>query len=101
MTFTTEEEAAEALEAYGIDEFIEEMAWGDGERTVDLGDLGDATFVAGKLGEEGGGEDIWFVFSVGDSFFRIEGFYNSYDGSSWEGSEIERVFPRKKSSQFT
>lgn len=94
MTFTTPAEVTEAIEAYGTEDFIDSMTWG--ESKVDLGEVGEAVYVDGKLGREGGGEDIWFVFSVGDSFFRMEGFYTSYDGSSWEGATPERVFPQEK-----
>lgn len=94
MTFATLEEVTEAIEAYGTEDFIANITWSESE--VDLGEVGEAVYVDGKLGREGGGEDIWFVFSVGDSFFRMEGFYSSYDGSDWSGSEPERVFPQEK-----
>lgn len=47
-------------------------------------------------GGEGQGEDYWVVFSADDGetkrYFMANGYYASYEGSTWEGN-IYEVFP--------
>lgn len=49
-----------------------------------------ATLASGRalieedFGGEGQGETRYVVFSVGDQFFRVEGYYASWDGTTWD-----------------
>lgn len=90
-----------AIVEFGLREFVEtlaESAW-SGKNTEDfrvaLNGVGVAILVAGKFGEEGGGENIWFVFSINDELFQINGYYASYDGSNWDDSNVEAVKPKE------
>ncbi len=96
MAFTPAE-VSTAIQNHGLEEFVETMTytWNNPTPTVELA-LGAATYVDGKLGREGGGEDIWFVFSLGGDLYRLSGWYSSYDGSNWEDSTPELVVPEEK-----
>lgn len=41
-------------------------------------------YVVEDFGGEGMGEDRYVVFSVGDQFFKVDGYYASWDGTTWE-----------------
>lgn len=47
--------------------------------------------------DEFGGEDMgsqrWIIFRVGEDYFQVFGYYNSWDGDNWEGAELEEVEP--------
>lgn len=97
MTFTTSE-VTDAIEEFGLQEFVEAVTenWGGSDQKADLPDLGEATYVDSKLGEEGGGEDIWFVFKLDEVFYMVNGYYTSFDGSNWEDSSVQVVVPKQK-----
>lgn len=45
-------------------------------------------------------DDFYIVFSFTDAkgekkFYKISGFYSSWDGVSWEDAEMTRVYPEK------
>jgi len=46
------------------------------------------------FGGEGEGDDYWVVFSVGNQYFRVNGYYASYHGGELDGS-VEEVKPVK------
>lgn len=46
-------------------------------------------------GGEGEGETYVRVYQIGDRFFKIEGWYQSYNGVSWEKDSFKEVFPVK------
>ena len=46
-----------------------------------------------QYGGEGMGEEYYYVFKVGDQFFRRDGFYTSYYGVNWDYAEIYEVTP--------
>lgn len=52
-----------------------------------------------KLSDEyvgvGEGENLWVVFSVGDQFFKVVGYYSSWDGEDWDGADVEEVEPHE------
>ena len=69
----------------------------DGKPIVELSDLDHpAVFIDGETGREGGGENIWVVFQVGETFFRKTGYYNSWEGSDWSYGDLEIVVPKEK-----
>lgn len=64
--------------------------------TVELDGFGAVTLVDSKPGFEGGGEDIWIVFLVGDQLFKLTGWYGSWDGSNWEEGDVFEVVAEEK-----
>lgn len=46
-----------------------------------------------SYGGEGQGDEYWVVFSVGNQFFKLGGFYDSWNGNEWTGDLVE-VFPK-------
>jgi hypothetical protein len=52
------------------------------------------------LGAEGGGENAYVVFSLTPtdgrdiSYWRLHGYYSSWDGSSWDDDALTEVFPK-------
>lgn len=56
--------------------------------SVDVADLGKVTYVD-DYGGEGQGDEYWVVFKVGDQFFRVDGWYASYDGGELDGDVYE------------
>lgn len=47
------------------------------------------------FGGEGQGEQRWVVFSVGDQFFEVSGYYASWDGTTWEDPSLTEVEPKE------
>lgn len=47
------------------------------------------------FGGEGQGEQRWVVFSVGDQFFEVSGYYASWDGTTWEDQSLIEVEPKE------
>lgn len=45
------------------------------------------------FGGEGQGDTRYVVFSVGDQFFRVDGYYASWDGTTWESPNPYEVEP--------
>lgn len=45
---------------------------------------GPAYIVEDHGGGEGDGEERFVVFQVGDQFFQVDGYYASWDGTTWE-----------------
>jgi hypothetical protein len=63
---------------------------------VELDGLGEVTLVDSKPGQEGGGEDIWIVFHVGNQLFKLTGWYGSWDGSNWDEGDVFEVVAEEK-----
>jgi hypothetical protein len=47
------------------------------------------------FGGEGQGETRYVVFQVADQFFRVDGYYASWDGTTWEDPTPYEVEPRE------
>lgn len=107
MTFTVED-VAQAIETWSEEEdgdrfwdVIEYMGkpWG-GTITPDMfPELGTLEFVEGYTGGEGGGEDAYVVFKLGDRYFRKQGYYASHYGTDWDG-ELREVNPVQRVVTF-
>jgi hypothetical protein len=95
MTVLNAREVEAAINELGREEFIEAMEGysirrSEGVPSVELS-LGKAEFVDAKWGAEGEGEYIWVVFRIGDELFQLDGYYGSWDGSSWEEGSVSAV----------
>jgi hypothetical protein len=78
-----------------------EYHWGHSDEFVVPGIDGTVAVVESEGGGEGSGEHMHIVFRVsttdGEEFyFKIDGYYASFDGASWDGSELYEVTPRQK-----
>lgn len=51
-------------------------------------------YVEEDFGGEGQGETRYVVFSVGEQFFRVDGYYASWDGTTWEDPTPEEVIAK-------
>lgn len=71
------------------EQFSEEIQWGD--RKVELPGVGTAEYV----NYEHINEDLILIFKIGEQFFKITGFYSSYDEDEWENAVTE-VVPKEK-----
>jgi hypothetical protein len=84
----------------GANGFVEELRPSFGNRNahpeVELPGIGVAVHQDGKFGEEGGGEDVWVVFQIGEDMYRMTGYYNSYDGSEWDTHGMHAVMPYER-----
>jgi hypothetical protein len=69
-------------------EFYEEI-WGSGSVTLASGD----TKTLEDFGGEGQGDQRWVVFAVGDKIYRVDGYYASWDGTTWEDPTPYEVKP--------
>lgn len=47
------------------------------------------------FGGEGLGEVRYIIFSVGDRIFRVNGYYASWDGTTWEDPTPEEVVAKE------
>lgn len=70
------------------DAFQEEI-WGDG--TVELAS-GTAKTLK-RFGGEGKGDAYYVVFQIGDKFYRVDGYYSSWEGVNWDSAEPYEVKP--------
>lgn len=70
----------EFYEAITTKEHTERYEWAN---TATL-PSGPAYVVEDFGGSEGDGEERYVVFQVGDQFFKVEGYYASWDGTTWE-----------------
>ena len=52
-----------------------------------------AAWLAEDFGGEGMGDTRYVVFQVGDQFFRVDGYYASWDGTTWEDPTPYEVKP--------
>lgn len=53
-------------------------------------------FLVEDFGGEGMGDTRYVVFSVGDQFFKVEGYYASWDGTTWDDPTPFEVKPVEK-----
>lgn len=51
-------------------------------------------YLVEDFGGEGQGEERWVVFSVGDQLFKVEGYYASWDGTTWDDPTPFEVKPK-------
>lgn len=87
--------------AYGYDAITEldnsfSRNYGNNPRedeTIELEGFGTLSFVE-HYGGEGQGDEYWTVFKVADRYFRINGWYSSYEGGEYDGA-LEEVFPEQ------
>lgn len=55
-----------------------------------------------EYGGMGQGDDLWVVFKVAEPgtgherYFRVDGYYSSYEGCNWEDASLAEVTPRVK-----
>lgn len=47
-----------------------------------------------SFGGEGQGDDYWVVVKLDDRYFRVDGYYSSWDGGELDG-ELEEVVPKE------
>jgi hypothetical protein len=52
-------------------------------------------FLVEDFGGEGQGETRYVVFSVGEQFFRVDGYYASWDGTTWEDPTPSEVIAKE------
>jgi hypothetical protein len=52
-------------------------------------------YVVEDFGGEGQGETRYVVFQVGEQFFRVDGYYASWDGTTWEDPTPYEVTPKE------
>lgn len=73
---------------YSAMEFLDDMKtiWADGNR-IDV--------VHSEGGSEGEGNYAERVFEVQGKFFRITGYYSSYDGTTWCLEDTGQVYPQQ------
>lgn len=74
--------------------------WGEEVTELDVEDFGHIEVVE-TTGGEGQGDHAHIVFKLTDvdgneSFYKVDGYYSSYDGVDWDGSDLYSVTPREK-----
>lgn len=90
----------ESLSAKQIEALIEadeNSSWWelhDGD-AVRIDGLGPVKHVAKHGGNEGSGEEMWFVIRIGSRLFKKSGYHASWDGSNWDGP-FEEVRERER-----
>lgn len=73
-----------------LDEFLDAIDWRSAEITLPSGIVKQVE----QKGGEGEGSEYWVVFSVnGDTLFRVEGYYSSWEGTNWDSAELVEVVP--------
>jgi hypothetical protein len=75
---------------------VEELFWSYRDPKVEKEVGGSKVTLQEQHGGEGEGDEYWLVFRVENSdgseqFFRVDGYYASYDGTSWDGAQLREV----------
>jgi hypothetical protein len=52
-------------------------------------------YIVEDFGGEGQGDDRYVVFSIADTFFKVEGYYSSWDGQTWDNPAPFEVEPEE------
>lgn len=84
----------EEVKHLGVYELIDNFEYGDTAPIVKF-PSGELELVDMQLGEEGGPENVWVVFRFEDKLYRINGYYNSWNGTDWN-SHVEEVQAKEK-----
>lgn len=116
MAITVEQFMQEAIDWYNLGESVNEYTKAEDFDTVwdefyeslvsvDYAAKGHktATLASGAVyiaedhgGGEGDGEERFVVMSIGDQFFKVSGYYASWDGSNWDDATPVEVVPVEK-----
>lgn len=87
QTFIEGDYDAEGEWLEGYDGGWSEFSWA-GRDGVEIPGLGLAKIVE-NFGGEGQGDDRWVVFEVNGRLYEKDGYYASYDGTTWDGDLYE------------
>lgn len=94
MSFTARQ-VEEAIESDPDFEGWTSVKYHDGPEYIVIDGVGVRLEYVDSYGGEGLGEEAWFVIKLGEKYFRMEGYYLSHDGYTWDG-DLEEVKPVKK-----
>jgi hypothetical protein len=103
---------AQTHEGYYEDEFEKaeyfEEVWGNSDWSIyehlywfGHGEKPVIEIPSGKVSikEDVGGPDEgstrYVILSVNDQFFKVSGYYASWDGDNWDNADLEEVFPKE------
>lgn len=79
-----------------LEKYIDFIGWGESDH-VETISRKEFKIVHSVGNFEGGGEYAEVVFEVDGTFWRVTGFYNSYEGCTWENqANPKQVFPKEK-----
>ncbi len=59
------------------------------EDKAELPSLGVVATGVDNYGGEGQGDELWVVFKVGDQLFEKDGYWQSWEGGTWDGDLFE------------
>ena len=99
MSFTSKE-IEKAISDYeeenGLEDSYEQVfksLISEDEAEYDIPGIGKVEY-AESYGGEGQGDEYWLVIKVGKQFFRVNGWYSSYEGGELDGT-LEEVMPKQ------
>jgi hypothetical protein len=92
-TGETAEEFDEAWDDFNESLITKEQADKHGWTTPTL--ASGPAYKVDEHGGEGQGDSLWVVFQVGDQFFKVEGYYSSWDGGVYEDPTPFEVEPKQ------
>jgi len=58
--------------------------------------IGPASYVESSERTNDYDNSIWLIFNIGEQFFRITGYYDSYDGNEWH-TGVEEMLQQPRS----
>jgi hypothetical protein len=95
---STPNEVLAAIQAYEPD--LNEFAYRLEDTSIEIPGLGTVTYVDGQ---QPGYEvsSIWIVFQVGDKYYQLDGYNDSYDAPEWNDSLTEVTKEEKITYVFT
>lgn len=77
-----------SLSEIELEEWFRQLTYGDrkGVQKNYLPGVGTLEYVDGDRGQIDGVREIWFIFRIENEepLYRIQGYYNSWDGPSWD-----------------
>jgi hypothetical protein len=84
----------------------EDLDWSDIVDELEDGDInGFSLKSVERVGGEGQGDHVHWVFTITDSegnitFWKKNGYYSSYDGSDWSYGDLRQVTPKVKEVKY-
>lgn len=73
--------------------FKSEGGWGEEDTYLDVPGFGKLKY-EDSFGGEGQGDDYWVVVKLEDRYFRVNGWYSSWEGGELDGT-LEEVTPKE------
>lgn len=95
--YSADDVMAAIMKAVGSEDEYDDMVsefWYGVYKELDFNGIKEQVVWVADFGGEGMGDMCYVVIQIGDQYFRKDGYYQSYEGSTWDG-EFYECFPKE------